>query len=404
MSKPTGPAPDYSLTTDRLRALGEVSSKLIHELRAYSTSPEQRKLLQKQWRIGEVAKLLGISESSLRNHDEALRGGEGNTGGAHRRYSLSDIHRLRELTHRQAHRDPLRDRCARLAVCNFKGGSGKSTTATNLATHLVLHGYRTLFIDMDPQGSATALLYPDNLMDIQRENTLYEVLFTQPERIRDLVIQTAWQGLDMIPAALSLFSVEAEILRYGFSNPDFLFWERLDRALGHLQDDYDVILFDTPPSLSQTTVIAAWSATALVIPVQASMMDLQAMASFFFGMWQSLSAIEQITGETKHYDFGLIVISNYRGNPKTMQDEYDVATWIRKMYQHYVAEDAILNSSVIRSAANSIQIFYELPRRSDPSYARALGAFEGLGDQIIGLIRRQWPSTQTAATRTASAS
>ena len=56
------------------------------------------------------------------------------------------------------------------------------------------------------------------------------------------------------------------------------------------------------------------------------------------------------------------------------------------------------------SAANSIQIFYELPRRSDPSYARALGAFEGLGDQIIGLIRRQWPSTQTAATRTASAS
>ncbi|MBL8157025.1 MAG: DEAD/DEAH box helicase, partial [Anaerolineae bacterium] len=50
---------------DRLRALGEVSSKLIHELRAYSTSPEQRKLLQKQWRIGEVAKLLGISESSL---------------------------------------------------------------------------------------------------------------------------------------------------------------------------------------------------------------------------------------------------------------------------------------------------------------------------------------------------
>ena len=87
-----------------------------------------------------------------------------------------------------------------------------------------------------------------------------------------------------------------------------------------------------------------------------------------------------------------------------MQDEYDVATWMRKMYQHYVAEDAILNSSVIRSAANSIQIFYELPRRSDPSYARALGAFEGLGDQIIGLIRRQWPSTQTAATRTASAS
>ena len=151
-------------------------------------------------------------------------------------------------------------------------------------------------------------------------------------------------------------------------------------------------------------MIAAWSATALVIPVQASMMDLQAMASFFFGMWQSLSAIEQITGETKHYDFGLIVISNYRGNPKTMQDEYDVATWMRKMYQHYVAEDAILNSSVIRSAANSIQIFYELPRRSDPSYARALGAFEGLGDQIIGLIRRQWPSTQTAATRTASAS
>lgn len=151
-----------------------------------------------------------------------------------------------------------------------------------------------------------------------------------------------------------------------------------------------MILFDTPPSLSQITVIAAWSATALVIPVQASMMDLQAMASFFFGMWQSLSAIEQITGATRRYDFGLIVVSNYRGNPKTMQDEYDVATWMRTMYQHFVAEEAILNSSVIRSAANSIQILYELPKRSDPAYVRALGAVEGLGDQIIGLIRRQW--------------
>ena len=102
-----------------------------------------------------------------------------------------------------------------MAVANFKGGAAKTTHSVHLAQYLALHGYRVLLIDLDSQASATSLFghTPDD--DFDRLDTLYR-LFTADDTQRidslvSLIKPTYWDGLDLIPANLGLYSTEFEL-------------------------------------------------------------------------------------------------------------------------------------------------------------------------------------------------
>lgn len=383
-------------STELLRQLNLVTSQLVNRIRTQSTAPDERKRLSRKWKISAVTRLLDLSETYVRRTAKEIGIIEAGATG-HHAYSLEDINRLRDALARNPYRRPETDICFRLTVANFKGGVGKTTTAVNLATHLSLHGYRTLFVDLDPQGSATALLYPDNEVNVAQAQTIYPALMHDAGAIRDAVIPTAWERLSLVPASLGLYAAELELPQRDRQDAAFTYWSRLADALATVESDYDLVIIDTPPALSHLTVIAMWAAHGVVVPVQASMIDVQAMESLFRGMYDILRSIEDAEGAAKHWQFFRIAISNYRGNPRTMLDEHQIHSLMRSVFGAYFTDTPLLHSTVIKTAASSVRALYEMPARSDPGYLRAVASVEEFGDEIIALIEHSWPSRRAVS-------
>jgi chromosome partitioning protein len=144
------------------------------------------------------------------------------------------------------------------AIANQKGGVGKTTTAVNLGACLAELGYRTLVVDLDPQGNASTGL-GINIRDLQA--SMYDVVLNDLP-IEDCVEATAVRNLFCAPAALDLAGAEIELV------PAFSREMRLRRALDSVRDDYDYVLVDCPPSLGLLTVNGLAAATEVIVPIQ----------------------------------------------------------------------------------------------------------------------------------------
>jgi chromosome partitioning protein len=146
----------------------------------------------------------------------------------------------------------------KIAIANQKGGVGKTTTAVNLGACLAELGYRTLVVDLDPQGNASTGLGL-NIRDL--ESSMYDVILNDLP-LEDCVEATALRNLFVAPAALDLAGAEIELV------PAFSRELRLRRALETVSDDYDFILIDCPPSLGLLTVNGLTAATEVIVPIQ----------------------------------------------------------------------------------------------------------------------------------------
>ena len=152
-----------------------------------------------------------------------------------------------------------------LAITNQKGGSGKTTTAVNLAAALGEKGRRVLLVDLDPQASATAWL---GVKDAGRG--IYDV-FTNNKTIDSITLNTSNTGVDVAPASAWLVGVEKALA--GEVGTETL----LKRAIGKLKN-YDYVILDCPPSLGLLTINALTAARELLIPVEAHVLALAGLA------------------------------------------------------------------------------------------------------------------------------
>ncbi|MBM3653980.1 MAG: MerR family transcriptional regulator, partial [Alphaproteobacteria bacterium] len=152
-------------------------SAQLQALREKLFPPEAKKQLRR-FTSGEAAKLIGVTDSYLRHLDGLGRGLDPEkTSGGRRAYTLEQIHALRQhLAKSKASYLPKRlanDHLQVVAVTNFKGGSGKTTTAAHLAQYFALRGYRVLAVDLDPQASLSALFGYQPEFDVSENETLY---------------------------------------------------------------------------------------------------------------------------------------------------------------------------------------------------------------------------------------
>jgi chromosome partitioning protein len=155
-----------------------------------------------------------------------------------------------------------------VAIANQKGGVGKTTTAVNLAAALALSGKRVLLVDLDPQGNAgSGLGYPS----IKVQRGIYEVL-TGGVPISDVTIDTEVAGLQLVPSGQRLVGAEVELVDVPRRE------HRLKEALATVEDRYDIILIDAPPSLGFLTLNALTAAKSVLVPVQCEYYALEGLS------------------------------------------------------------------------------------------------------------------------------
>lgn len=167
-----------------------------------------------------------------------------------------------------------------LAICNQKGGVGKSTTAYHLAREAVRAGQRVLVVDADPQGSITQVMTGEEVPDDDAQ--LADVLSArESETAADVIVPGVWDGLSILPTSgVALGGVRDELVIAGAGRET-----RLREALAPVAQDYDLILIDCAPSLDQLTINGLTAADAVVIVTQSKLWSTQGLTQLLETIW-----------------------------------------------------------------------------------------------------------------------
>jgi chromosome partitioning protein len=156
-----------------------------------------------------------------------------------------------------------------IAMCNQKGGVGKTTTTINLGAALAEYGRRVLLVDFDPQGAlSVGLGIATHKLDV----TIYSLLTERGHDIRDVITPTKVPGLDVVPANIDLSAAEVQLVG------EVAREQILARVLRPVMDDYDVIMIDCQPSLGLLTVNALTAAHGVIIPLECEFFAMRGVA------------------------------------------------------------------------------------------------------------------------------
>jgi chromosome partitioning protein len=155
-----------------------------------------------------------------------------------------------------------------IAMCNQKGGVGKTTTAINLASALAGYGRKVLVVDFDPQGALSAGLGVV-AHDIK---TIYDLMVEKDLKVQDVILTTGVKNLDVIPANIDLSAAEVQLVN------EVAREQILARVLRPVTDNYDVVIIDCQPSLGLLTVNALTAAHGVLIPLNCEFFALRGVA------------------------------------------------------------------------------------------------------------------------------
>ncbi|GGG84177.1 ATPase [Salipiger pallidus] len=296
--------------------------------RGYAPDGQKRLRRFSTWEVCRY--LIPVASAHLRrvlrqNPDLPQGEGEGNS----KWFTLEEILRLREHFAEEGAKDreyrawrPEGLPAKVVAVANFKGGVGKTSTCAHLAMSAALDGYKVLVIDLDSQGSMTSIMggkvddewqtvFPllardfakhleaenrvreaEGLPPVEFDETLKEALAVSP---RNLVQETHWPNIDLIGAQLNLYWSEFQVPVWRMRARSWPLWDSLLNALdeGGMLDEYDIVLLDTPPALGYLTINALSAADILLVPLGASFLEFDSTGRFFDMIYSTFASIEE---------------------------------------------------------------------------------------------------------------
>ena len=155
-----------------------------------------------------------------------------------------------------------------IAFANQKGGVGKTTSCVNIAASLGILGHKVLIIDLDPQGNTTSGV---GISKKTLKATTKELL-NGSVAVKDIIVNTAYENLDVIPTNTALAGAEFDLFEFDDSE------SRIKTALDEIKDNYDYILIDCPPSLGMLTVNAFAASDGVIVPMQCEFYALEGLS------------------------------------------------------------------------------------------------------------------------------
>jgi chromosome partitioning protein len=302
------------------------------DLTSRGLDPEGRKTLRlfSTWEITRY--LIPVAQAHFRRvlkaHPDLPQGTSETEGGA-KWFTLDEVLRLRGHFASEGSKakeyKPYRPAglpAKMVAVANFKGGVGKTSTSAHLAMSAALDGYKVLVIDLDSQGSMTSIfggqvadewqtvfpllarhyaehLQGDNQRRVDRgeaptplDDTLTEALTLTA---RDVIQGTHWPNIDLIGAQLNLYWAEFQIPVWRMQARGWKLWDALTDRLeaDGILDAYDIVFIDTPPALGYLTINGLAAADILLVPLGASFLEFDSTGRFFDMLHSTFASIEE---------------------------------------------------------------------------------------------------------------
>lgn len=384
---------------DLILEQGDLISKKLHLLSVQRFPPNARKSLR-SFSLAEVASYIGVSQSTLKKLHLEGKGPLPQTSSSGRRsYTAEQMIELRYyldqhgrsesknyVPHRRAG-----ERLQVIAVVNFKGGSGKTTTAAHLAQYLALTGHRVLAVDLDPQASLSSLhgFQPE----LDQMPSLYEAIRYDDEKrsIAEIIQPTNFPGLDIVPANLELQEFEYDTplaMSNRSSNEGKTFFTRISRALSEVDDRYDVVVIDCPPQLGYLTITALTAATSVLITIHPQMLDVMSMGQFLLMLGGILKPIRDAGAEV-NLEWYRYLITRYE--PMDVPQAQMVG-FMQTLFHQYVLKNHMLKSTAVSDAGITKQTLYEIDKNqmTRSTYERAMESLEGVNSEICDLIHKSW--------------
>ena len=378
---------------------GELISDRLNMLRQEQYPPDAQKGLR-QFSLAEVAYYLGVTQSTIKKLHLEGKGPDPETSSSGRRsYSAEQMLELRAYLDK--HGRPGRRRYVPyrqpgeelhvVSVVNFKGGSGKTTTAAHLAQHLALKGHRVLAIDLDPQASLTALhgIQPE----LDNVPSLYETLRYDDERkpISEVIRPTNFPNLDIVPASLELQEYEYDTpvaLTSSDPHEGRTFFTRISKALSEVDDRYDVVVIDCPPQLGYLTLTALTASSSVIVTVHPQMLDVMSMSQFLLMLGGIMKTIRDAGANMRLKWFRYLVT---RFEP-TDGPQKQMVGFLQAMFPNQMLSAPVLKSTAISDAGITKQTLYEVERSQfvRTTYDRAVTSLNDVNDEIAELIHKAW--------------
>lgn len=390
---------------DTASKIDSYTAKLSAELRDMREAvypPEARKTFAKTFSTMDLARLLAVPESTLRQLTIEGKGPVPERAENNRRtYTVEQVKELRTFLASMRPDEagellPVRrngEKLQVIATVNFKGGSSKTTTSIHLSHFLGLQGYRVLCMDLDPQASMTALFGLQPEFDLGDNETAYAAIRYDNERrpFADVIRPTYFPGVDLVPGNLELMDFEFDTPTYLTSKTldDLgLFFERLSTAIASVDDRYDFVILDTPPSLGYLTLAALYAATSLIVTVHPAMLDVASCNQFLI-MISDLSDVLAQFGAKFEHDFFRFLLT--RVNPNDGPQKY-MAGVMRRLFGDDVLVAEALELTAIAGAAVAKKSLYELEAGEVGREAlkRAVESADRVNFEILGLAHKVW--------------
>ena len=251
-----------------------------------------------------------------------------------------------------------------ISIANQKGGVGKTTTAVNLSACLAQRGMKVLLVDVDPQGNATSGLG----IEAHEDKSVYNVLVDDMD-INETIVSTMVKKLDICPANINLAGAEIELVSMVSRE------KRLKDAIDKIEENYDYILIDCPPSLGLITLNAFTASDSVLVPIQCEYYALE-------GLGQLINTIKLVQ---KHLNPNLIV----EGVILTMFDaRTNLSTQVAREVEKYFG-NKVFQTIIPRNIRLSEAPSHGLPITLYDAESKGAETYKKLARELIKLTEKE---------------